>query len=344
MNISIELKKILARPLLYRRNIRRGPADHRRILVLMYHRILNKKHYKHLLHDGMYVDPETFKLHVKYINDKFTVINLENITHWKDGKDDPSNEKPFCVLTFDDGWKDFYDNAYPILKSFHVPATVFLPTGFIGTNKCFWTDNLSKIIANIEYKNKKRIKINDSKNKYLNIIGNMEGDIYSKIDKAENIFKLLPNEEIDRILNAMAEELGFAYEYEERSFLSWDEAIEMHQSGFVKYGSHTKNHRILTTISEDVMREELIQSKDMLIDKGLVSSSFVPFAYPNGNYTDRIAEIVEETGYSLAVTTKSGWNHLADEGNSLFRLKRVGIHQDMTSTNAMLACRIHGIY
>lgn len=344
MNISIELKKILARPLLYRRNIFNDPVDHRRVPVLMYHRILNKNKYKHILHDGMYVDPETFKLHVKYLNDNFTIVTLENILRSKGRNNDHLNEKPFCVLTFDDGWKDFYENAYPILKTFNVPATVFLPTGFIGTNKCLWTEYLSKIIAEIDYRQSNRVKSYDSNNKYINIIGNTEGDIYSKIDKAENMFKLLPNEEIDHILNSIAEELGLTYGSPERSFLSWEEANEMHRSGVVYYGSHTKNHRILTTVSEDVIREELTQSKDILIDKGLVSSSFVPFAYPNGNYTDRIAEIVEEAGYSLAVTTKSGWNNLADEGNNLFRLKRIGIHQDITSTNAMLACRIYGIY
>jgi peptidoglycan/xylan/chitin deacetylase (PgdA/CDA1 family) len=101
---------------------------------------------------------------------------------------------------------------------------------------------------------------------------------------------------------------------------------------------------MLTSIPDDSVREELALSKDKLLEEKVVHSSFLPFAYPNGEYDDRIAKLVEETGYHLAVTTERGWNKVEDRNAGLYRLKRVGIHQDMTSTEAMLACRIHGAY
>jgi hypothetical protein len=71
----------------------------------------------------------------------------------------------------------------------------------------------------------------------------------------------------------------------------------------------------------------------------VVGSSFFPFAYPNGNYTDEIMQLVKQHGYSLAVTTRKGWIGYSD-GEKAFKLNRIGIHQDMTSTGALFASRI----
>jgi len=83
-----------------------------------------------------------------------------------------------------------------------------------------------------------------------------------------------------------------------------------------------------------------MRSRERLIAEQAVNSSFIPFCYPNGNYNQKIAKMVKDAGYSLAVTTKKGWNTAVSDP---FELKRVSIHQDMTATEAMLGCRITGI-
>ena len=87
--------------------------------------------------------------------------------------------------------------------------------------------------------------------------------------------------------------------------------------------------------------DELIKSRDKLIAEHIVDTLFIPFCYPHGNYNENIAGMVKEAGYSLAVSTKNGWNNAEPD---LFTLRRIGIHQDMTSTKAMFGCRIAGIY
>jgi len=84
-------------------------------------------------------------------------------------------------------------------------------------------------------------------------------------------------------------------------------------------------------------------SKDRLIAEGVIDPSFMPFAYSNGNYDNRILEMVKETGYSLAVTTRRGWIHDPSRKNS-YKLNRVGIHQDIASTEEMFFCRILEIF
>jgi len=81
----------------------------------------------------------------------------------------------------------------------------------------------------------------------------------------------------------------------------------------------------------------LAQKRD---EERIVYLSVIPFCYPNGNYTGRIAALVRDAGYHVSVTTNHGWNR---RNADPFQLRRIGIHQDMTSTTAMFGCRVVGV-
>lgn len=115
----------------------------------------------------------------------------------------------------------------------------------------------------------------------------------------------------------------------------------MKASGLITFGSHTASHRILKQLKDEEILDELLRSKERLIAEEVVDPSSIPFSYPNGNYNEKIVRMVKEAGYSLAVTTESGWNH---PGGNPFLLKRTTIHQDMSSTKAMFGCRIVDIF
>ena len=348
----LKIKNMLSNPLYYSIKIK-TVLNYKlsgKLLILMYHRIVNKRTSNIYLQDGMYVDPDTFRMHIKYLIRNFTVVSLDCIPQIVHRKSTLVGNKPYCILTFDDGWRDFYENAFPILRTFNVCATVFLPIDFIGTNNIFWTDRLSNSIYNIEQSRKNGI-IGHNNIKYridnIDKILNMNISIGKKIDLAIKTLKLLHKDEIDDILSYLTEKYSIEIKHfnsNNRYFLSWEEIREMHGSGIIYFGSHSKSHILLNNITEKEIRNELILSKNKLIEENLVQSSFIPFAYPNGNYTEKIARMVEEAGYSLALTTQKGWNRITDKDIPLYQLKRVGIHQDMTNTNAMFACRIHGLY
>lgn len=349
MRLRLVFKRAIALPLCLGNKIgmalQGGPPGD--FLILMYHRIVRRAESDTYIQDGMFVDPGTFRSQVLYLKKNFHVIPLEEIPGIGDGKNRPGTKKPFCALTFDDGWEDFYGNAFPVLQSVDVCATVFLPTDCIGTGKRFWTERLAHILTAIERHGKSALKNDRSSDSIVGKIERLEGPVDFRMENAVEALKTLPVEEIDRVLGELADSWRVGPATEGKSFLSWEEAREMYASGIVRFGSHTKSHRILSTASEELIREELAHSKEKLIEERVASPSFIPFSYPNGNYTQRIAELVREAGYHLAVTTEKGWNGVANGSNgreSLFRLRRIGIHQDVASTNAMFACRIHGIY
>lgn len=306
----------------------------------MYHRVIPSHEVKQGVQAGMYVEPETFKTHLCFLRKYFEIVPLSEIScHFK-ANHGSSNNKPLCALTFDDGWHDFYENAYPMLKSYGVPATVFLPTDFIGTRDWFWTDRLGYLFAKKENCTSLPKPNRPSGNHAVNQLEALKGSQESRLEAAIAMLKGYHKDEISKVLS----ELSVRWELDPgppgRAFFSWEETREMAQSGLIAFGSHTASHQILTTLSDEEVQDELLRSKERLIAEKVADDSFIPFCYPNGSYNENIARMVKEAGYSLAVIIGKGWNHANSDP---FTLRRIGIHQDMTSTEAMFGCRIAGI-
>ncbi len=74
-----------------------------------------------------------FEKQMQYLSKAYNPISLERMAqHIQNGTSLPSKA---IAVTFDDGYQDNYENAYPILKKYNIPATFFLTTGFIGTGE-----------------------------------------------------------------------------------------------------------------------------------------------------------------------------------------------------------------
>ena len=151
MEISIKVKSILASFIsgvgINSRKLGRYSNEY--YAILMYHRVVPKDEQGRWVQAGMVVDPDTLDLHIRYLRKHFQIISLSDLAELQLGPARKSHEMRLCVLTFDDGWSDFYEYAYPILKMHEAPATVFLPTDFIGTNRWFWTDHLGILLAHL---------------------------------------------------------------------------------------------------------------------------------------------------------------------------------------------------
>lgn len=305
-------------------------------LILMYHRVLPSGHAITPIQAGMYVDPGTFEEHLRYLKQYFRVISFSENFSPADAVEKIRSGPPTCILTFDDGWRDFYEYAYPILKRNHVPATVFLPTGYIGTLEWFWSDRLAWLLTSpflpAEKENRTR-----SRNALLEKIAGLTGPYDERLEAAICSLKNRRNEEIEEVIAWLKDGGNMGVAPNERAFLTWEEIREMKGSGLVSFGSHTHNHRILVHLAEQEVGEELVLSKGILVREGAVDPTFIPFCYPNGDWNERIARMVRETGYHAAVSTENGWNA---EDASPFELKRIAIHQDMARSREMFGCRI----
>jgi peptidoglycan/xylan/chitin deacetylase (PgdA/CDA1 family) len=285
----------------------------------------------------MFVEPSNFDSHVRFLKRHFQIVPLHSIMRKGAGN---SLSRPLCALTFDDGWDDFYEYAYPVLKAHDVPATVFLATDFIGTGHWMWTDRLALLIQRRAESATSGDIERESTDPIVNALEKIGGHMRSRTETA---IRMLKGQRLDKI-EAVIAELGIRWNIEPkmttRGFLTWAEIREMFSSGLITFGSHTAGHNILTTLFDAEVKRELLRSGEVLVSERIVVPGFIPFCYPNGSYDNKIVSMVGKAGYHLAVTTERGWN--AYTSDDPYRLRRISIHQDICSTVAMLECRIAG--
>ena len=100
--------------------------------ILTYHRVLPRAEAASASYPGMYVTAESFAAQIKYLTNEASLVTLNWLLEALEfGRAIP---KRTVAITFDDGWRDNYQFAFPILKQFGAPATIFVPTAFIGAN------------------------------------------------------------------------------------------------------------------------------------------------------------------------------------------------------------------
>ncbi len=317
-----------------------------KVMILMYHRIMSKKELDLcLVQPGMYVRDDVFGKQIAFLKRRYQIISFNCfLDAHKAGKLDKN--KRYCIITFDDGWMDNYLYAFPILKKLKVPATIFLPTSYIGTSKWFWNDKIAYLldcrnVSMITEKEKKQVALLFSKFVKMdkNIATMLDFHMVREkqiemIDEIIERLKVLPQSTIDELICKLSEIIG-NNDHGERIFLNWEEIAEMSRHD-ISFGSHSCSHRLLDMLSMDEIKNEAEDSMHILKEKKV---NTVPiFCYPNGNYTQVVVDHVKACGYQAAVTTHSGLEACSPQ--DMFKLRRIAIHNDVSSTIPLFSLRL----
>ena len=277
------------------------------VQIFAYHRVNNQRD---PFFRGISID--TFKKQIEYIAYRFNVLSLEDAVEQMRREDVVDNA---IVITFDDGYRDVYLHAFPILKQFSIPATVFLPTAVIGSGQVLWHDRVFSAFRETrepflkEYgKNPKTYPMRILHEKLLTLyeilqfLRSLDGD-----ERSFWIERLVDNlcvTDIKETPNLM---------------LTWDDVKHMHENGLY-FGSHTVTHPILSRTPCDEIRKELYESKNTIEEN--LCSPVRTFAYPVGrreDFNDNVKNLLKEVGYICALTMIFGTN---EPRQDLFSLRR----------------------
>lgn len=320
-------------------------ALRRKVLVLMYHRVLtDDEATRTASHPAIIVTSRTFDRQMALLKRRCRVLTLEQLA------DHFERKRPFpdfsVVITFDDGWRDNYTNALPILRRHGLPAIVFLPSAFIGTRRLFWQETLVHLLliaagrAQDDPSAWGRLSAVLAGPGLDQVLGLPEPDRRAGAIAAVSHLKSKTREARQALIDTLAAELGVGTcgLSEVDGFIGWDELREMSRSG-IAFGGHGVDHLLLTQASADEMDEEILGSKAFLEER--IDATIPTFSYPNGYVNPVIVDKVRRAGYRLAFTTKRGLAECQDDPATIGRLN---IHEGPTDSDAMFMARLVGLF
>jgi peptidoglycan/xylan/chitin deacetylase (PgdA/CDA1 family) len=339
MSLGITLKKAISSVLYF--SAGSLVSNHRSkdgCIILAYHRVLPENDERiSLTQCGMYVTARTFEEHMGYISKNYTVMPLEELPEAKD-------LSGTCIITFDDGWSDNYEYAYPILKKYNFPATIFVSTNLMGTTGMPWPDKLYAFVmkATDGMFSRMHAFMEDTlaaPKEELGLLVNLLNNKVLYAEKIISIIKTLDGSQLDvfiGMLDKLMEQQGSGSGVT-RPWLSWDEISEMSKNR-ISFGSHTHNHVLLTNVSEEKAEDEVVLSKQQL--SKMINKPVRLFCYPNGNYNNSIVDILKKYDFNIAVTTKPGCFTLKSD---FLTIPRIMLHNDISNTVPMFWARINRI-
>ena len=298
---------------------KRRRTDPGRAVILRYHSVSHFDSSGRLYRSpSIALTPDTFERQMRFLADWYQVVPLGRLVNClREGQAFP---RQAVAITFDDGYRDNFVHALPVLRSFGFPATVYVTTGAIGDGWRFWP---ARVRGALLETSKKRLDLGELGRFDLS----SERAREDAVDRVTRQLKLLNNEERESSIERLVSETGHANPVHgsDNWFMNWSELREMAAAG-IEIGAHTRSHPILTRLADESAANEIRGSREEL-ESGL-GRPVHHFAYPNGsgvlNHDTRIANLVSDAGFHSATTSVNGVVRLDADP---FRISRIGVAQ-----------------
>jgi peptidoglycan/xylan/chitin deacetylase (PgdA/CDA1 family) len=313
-------------------------------VVLMYHRVLTADELRCTgSHPALVVDCETFARQIALLKRRFTVLSVQELAvRMERGIPFPSSS---CVITFDDGWRDSFSNALPILKRHSLPALVFLPVNYIGSRRLFWPEALTHMLARVALEVRRhperraRFQVVLAPAGLAEILDTAEDDLLRAAMEVVRTRRATDRPELEQLAEQLSEELGVSTAdlSSVDGFMDWDQVHAMAQEG-IAFGGHGAEHLLLTQVRDADVEREVRVSKGVLDEQ--LQEPVPAFSYPNGYFTPAVVEAVKAAGYRLAFITSRGRVGCNDDR---FTIRRLNVHGSVTDSTPMFLARVVGL-
>jgi peptidoglycan/xylan/chitin deacetylase (PgdA/CDA1 family) len=292
-------------------------ANRRRLLIVTYHGLREDSS---PARSWLLLPQSEFVKQLEHLCAHYDVVPLDDAVRNSQGGE--AQSRPRACITFDDGYRNNFDLALPILQRLSVPATVFLPTGFIGSERVLWTTQLELAMRHGSISDHEQLahwlgiqRPNTSAENFEFHVSEAlkrmsPGARDSILAKAFALFPAVPRVETDPF-----------------AFLTWANVRAMEAAGLITFGAHTVNHEIVRNLDDLALHDEIARSVTEV--RAQCARPSRVFAYPNGrdvDFDERAGRVLREIGCVAAVSTIEGLN---DAAVPPFALRRVSVGASM---------------
>ncbi|MBX3443104.1 MAG: polysaccharide deacetylase family protein [Planctomyces sp.] len=295
----------------------------RGLVVLNYHRIGDCRATP--LDPGVFsATVDEFDRQLGWLKNHADVISLEDVDR---ALAEPQRRS--VLITFDDGYRDNFELAAPLLASHGLRAAFFITTGFLDERPLAWWDEISWLV-----KHAARRRLPDRPDLFDRCaLGWRPGEETDAIRSVLAAYKSLPAPAADRLID----ELAAATETARPSpglidpWMTWDMVRELAAAGHA-IAAHTVTHPLLGRCDLDRQAHEIRGSKARL--EGQLGSPVLGFSYPvgiPGSYSDDTARLVREAGFRWAFSFQGGYADTRQPAPpDRYRLPRIAIETGLS--------------
>ncbi|MGA2098544.1 MAG: glycosyltransferase [Candidatus Acidiferrum sp.] len=296
-------------------------------VVLTFHRVIPRLAFSETtVQKGMLVSDESFAKLLAYLQKRYAIVDL--------GRERPKkhHKQVQLALTFDDGWEDNASVAFPIVKKFNTPVTIFICPELMGRSLPFWPDHVVALIRSAEAMSSGIAKVASA----LAAAGHpdwateLQKEDADQADRLIEHLKQVPAQERKKVMESL---LGCQIPTEQfvnlklDRTMSWSQVRRLNEAG-VTFGSHTQHHELLPQIPRAQVEEEVKASKTTIREN--LSKECSLFSYPNGAAAREVRDMVSSFDFSLAFINSPGiWLHDGDD----YLIPRINIWEnDLTDS------------
>jgi peptidoglycan/xylan/chitin deacetylase (PgdA/CDA1 family) len=261
--------------------------------------------------------PGVFEKQMRYLKKHYRIVPLGQLCR---ELEDGGTVRPTLAITFDDGYRDLYTHAFPVLQKYEIPATIYLIGKCMETGEVPWYD---RIFVALESAPDSVLEVELSEPRKFSLSGT--GARAAVAWEIVCYLRSIPDSQRRQWCAAFEQRMHVPSEEVQGRMLDWNHVRAM-QRGGVFFGAHTMTHPAVSRLDSNALENELLQSKERL-EEGL-QTPFEDFAYPFGKPSDcsRAAEnLLSRSGYRSAVTTTAGRMTV---GMNPYRLRRMQIGDD----------------
>jgi len=266
---------------------------------------------------------ESFESQMKYLAANYEIVGMMDVV---DAVAASKILPPAALLiTFDDAYRSFAECAWPVLRRYGLPVTMFVPTAFPdAAGRIYWWDRLDHALLTTARRNHL-----DSP------VGRLPlATVAQRRDALKRLNKYmwdLPHTEILAWLHEISERLEVTAP--RSRIMGWDELRYLKSQG-VTLAPHTRTHPKMSRITAEEAQVEIAGS---LTDLQRETGPVLPvFAYPGGHYNKETVEVLEKENFLLAFTTLRGTNYLPTARRLELRRNHIAEQATLSALQARL--------